>query len=210
MRFLAERGLSIDEIIRAAELEQRRSDPTNAERQARHRAKKRNAVTVTDAPPNDIDNLTPRAEVKTSAKPRFVLPDWVPQVEWGDFDEMRRKAKAPWTDAAKRGIVAELEKLRGEGHCPAKLLRKAVTRGWRSVFPGDDTRAAGSPTAKRPMNAQELRSAIAFAEDNGDHERVAELKRQLPKCQGPPERRGGIAQVGALAARAVNQVAGGQ
>lgn len=59
MRFLAERGLTMDDIIHAAELEQHRADPTNAERQARHRAKKRNGVTVTALPPPIERDHTP-------------------------------------------------------------------------------------------------------------------------------------------------------
>jgi hypothetical protein len=138
-----------------------------------------------DAPLND-NILIPPAEVKTSAKrASFDLPDWVPEEEWADFDEMRRAMpKVPWRPAAKRGVIAELEKLRGEGHCPAKLLRKAVTRGWRQVFPGDDTmggRPNGRPAA--PLTAEEAEKLAAYHASRGEIDKAERVRRE---ATGPP------------------------
>lgn len=48
-------GLDLAACIRIVKAGEKKSDPTGAERQARFRAnRKRNAVTVTDEPPNDI------------------------------------------------------------------------------------------------------------------------------------------------------------
>ena len=56
-------GLDLDACIRILRAAEKKADPTNAVRQARHRAKKagNNGVTVTGVtiPPNDRDILTP-------------------------------------------------------------------------------------------------------------------------------------------------------
>lgn len=60
IEFLLSKGLTGEDLLVVAQCMEQRRDPTNADRQARHRAKKRNAVTVTrDGFPNDIDILTP-------------------------------------------------------------------------------------------------------------------------------------------------------
>jgi hypothetical protein len=127
-------------------------------------------------------------EARKRAVPAFELPDWVPAEPWAAFEAMRKAMgpKVPFTDEAKRGIVRELEELRGQGHDPAKLLLKAVKKGWRSLFGGDDTRAANGRAAA-PMNAEQIRAGIRFAEDNQDPDRAAELKRQLDVLQKPPD-----------------------
>ena len=49
---------------------------------------------------------------------------------------MRRAMRnVPFTDAAARGVVAELEKLQRQGYPPDELLQSAVTNGWRTVYP---------------------------------------------------------------------------
>lgn len=74
------------------------------------------------------------------------LPDWLPAEPWSAFKKMRKAHKAPFTDDAERGIIADLATLRGQGHDPTKLLMKAVKRGWRGVFPDDDTKGfSGTP-----------------------------------------------------------------
>lgn len=129
------------------------------------------------------------------ARPSFELPDWIPEEAWKAFEEMRKAIpKVPFTDAAKRGIVSELEKLKAQGHCPEKLLLKAVKKGWRSVFGGDDTLVSRA-ASDRPMTRAEIERGIRFNEDQGNAERAAELRRQLAahrpaeprkRATGPP------------------------
>lgn len=78
-----------------------------------------------------------RAKRASDPKPKksdFVLPDWISPDDWKDFEEHRRRLRAPMTDRAKRGIVAELEKLMGAGHDAKSVIEQSITRGWAGVF----------------------------------------------------------------------------
>lgn len=61
----------------------------------------------------------------------------------------RAKGKrAPFTVAAAKGIVGELEKLRSQGHDVGVVLRQSVVNGWSGVFaPKADHPARGRPAA---------------------------------------------------------------
>jgi hypothetical protein len=106
---------------------------------------------------------------------------------------MRREMpRVPFTDAAARGVVERLEALKGEGHCPEKLLMKAVIHGWRTVFAGDDTRsprAAAAPSA--PLLMAERREELArFYERIGRDSDAEECRREASKLRaGPGESR---------------------
>lgn len=87
LRLLADKGLTFEDVIELAEAMERRSDPTNAARQARHRAKKRNGVTVTHSnlPPNEEISIPPQLpsvisdEMTSPAvelKPEHVVEAW--------------------------------------------------------------------------------------------------------------------------------------
>lgn len=81
------------------------------------------------------------------------IPDWLPKPEWDEFVAMRRlKGKrAPFTEAAAKGIVSEVEKLRSAGHDPAAVLRQSVMNGWSGVFavkPGGPAQAKAGPVPK--------------------------------------------------------------
>jgi hypothetical protein len=137
IELLLSKGLSGEDILDVARAMEVKADRTNAERQARHRAKKRNAVTVTgDTPPKERKSNPPEPICSNEQTNPNELPTWLPAKPWREFVEMRRSMgkRAPFTDAAQRNIIAKLGKLRGEGHDPADLLTEAVSRGWRGVF----------------------------------------------------------------------------
>jgi hypothetical protein len=114
MRLLADKGLSLEDIIEVADaLASRKPDPTNAERQRRHRErqKERNAVTVTpvteseNAPSLILTPVTPKGVTapKGSVRNRgSKIPEgWTPPAvdELGpDF----RKLASQWTDDSYR------------------------------------------------------------------------------------------------------------
>lgn len=115
---------------------------------------------------------------------QLVLPDWVPADPWLAFVRMRRATpKVAFTDDAAKRVIAKIDKLRGEGHCPVKLLDKAIERGWRTVFPDDDTKAAyGKPavglTASQWRERAEFYDRVQRREDAADcRRRAAELER---------------------------------
>lgn len=56
LAFLASKGISINDLAALARMGEIKRDPTNAERQARYRENKRNALRNDVTPPNDISN----------------------------------------------------------------------------------------------------------------------------------------------------------
>lgn len=115
---------------------------------------------------------------REKGKKKNTLPDWIPVDEWGAFRKMRRAMKVPFTEEAEAGIIADLDRLRGEGHCPKLVLLKAVKRGWRGVFGDDDTRArAGKVTAEQQRH--NLETMIPLYERMGKTNEAAEARRKL-------------------------------
>lgn len=66
----------------------------------------------------------------------FALPDWVPEKQWNDWLDSRKK-KA--TVAAKQLNLSELSKLRDSGQDPKAVLEQATARGWTGLFPLKDS-----------------------------------------------------------------------
>jgi hypothetical protein len=186
---LIAKGLSAADLLEVAMATEVKADRTNAERQARHRARKSNAVTVTGAAPKESKSnpLPSETEVSKGSKRAsknsgFVVPDWVPPEPWAAFVKMRKAMRGvPFTDEAAKGIVDDLARLMQQGHDPEKLLLKAVKRGWRGVFEADDTRGAGRTTGDwTPERKAQLLAGIAEREGS----------------TGPPDRTGHVIQIG--------------
>lgn len=80
-----------------------------------------------------------RPEVKRSeekkTKSHFVLPSWIPSDAWDAFEESRKKLRKPLTDRARQLSVAELQRLRDQGHAPVAVIERAVLRGWLTFYP---------------------------------------------------------------------------
>ncbi len=89
-------------------------------------------------------------EEKASA-PRLVskketpLPPQVDLNVWQDWVEMRKKCRAPFTDAAREGIIADLHKLVGLGINPNQRLADGIKGGWRGVLFADDKPSKTNP-----------------------------------------------------------------
>jgi hypothetical protein len=199
-----EAGLTAEQIValvkadiaeREKEAETRRAK--DRERQRRHRESR--GVTVTDAEsqpvtdkgsPLKVSPQTPLPKTPSKTAPlnppksgKVEVPEWMPSQEWAAFKEMRRKMRGiPFTETAERNVIARIEGLRADGHCPAKLLSKAVERGHRTVFEDETTKAA---KGEKKLTAQEWREKAEwyvrhgkpdFAEDC--RRRAIELERQ--------------------------------
>jgi hypothetical protein len=124
-------------------------------------------------------------------------PAWVPEEAWSAFVAMRRAMpRVPFTDAAAKGVIARLETLKGEGHCPEKLLTKAVIHGWRTVFAGEDTRApkASAPPSPPQLMAERNEELACFYERIGRDSDAEECRREARKLRGwaPRERDKGM------------------
>lgn len=206
-------GATVEQLAAAVKADLAEEAQRRAEKRAKDAARQRKSrssrnVTVTpcddaDAPPNDIYSKPPEpseAKASSGSKTRkrasrtvsIQVPEWMPAEPWLAMVAMRERMhpKVQWSEDAAKGIVEKVAELRAEGHCPAKLLRKAVVSSWRTVFPGDDTRATGPSTGSttRPMSRDELQNAIRFNEDKGNREKADEYRRILAgmAAQPPP------------------------
>lgn len=83
--------------------------------------------------PSQNKNRT-RTEKGEVASP-FLLPSWIPRESWDGYVAMRVKGKKPMTDRARDLVIAELEKLRGQGHDVGKVLDRSTVKNWTDVYP---------------------------------------------------------------------------
>jgi len=157
-------GLNLDACIRVLEAAERKSDPTNAQRQARFRANKKakaedNGVTVTGVtPPNDIDNLTPRDGSEAKASSPYPAPEGVSDDVWGDFLKSPKRRKAGMSKTAYAGITNNLKILAEHGFPPGEMIALAVERGWITV------KLEWVQNERRPANSNTIgKSAAAYA-----------------------------------------------
>ena len=66
------------------------------------------------------------------------LPDWLPADLWARFLEARVAMKARATPHGQQLLLAELTKLRQQGHDPTGVLEQSIARSWRGLFPVRD------------------------------------------------------------------------
>lgn len=78
--------------------------------------------------------------------PGFLFPAWWPSEAWESFVTMRKKIRAPLTDRATELAVAQLMKMRADGHDPKAVIEQSVLRGWRGLF---EVKAGGSTNGRQ-------------------------------------------------------------
>lgn len=100
-------------------------------------------VTVTKPPHPLIGNNhqePPRVQEKES------LPEWLDPILWAGWVEMRKRIpRAPFTDLARRSVLADLAKLKSYGKDPNERLEEGMKRGWRGVLFDSDKPVAAPP-----------------------------------------------------------------
>jgi hypothetical protein len=143
------------------------SSPDNAERTPE-------ALPVPVPAPESVPVPVPeaRAKAKATAKGKpslFVLPEWIPEEVWKDFEEMRRKKRAPLTDRARQNIVAKLVRLETEGQRVEDVLNQSITNAWQDVFPLRDENKGGV----RPNEAANESCKHSSAKQRVDANRAA-------------------------------------
>lgn len=157
LAYLAEKGLTLEEVIEFARLAERKKDATNAERQARYRAKRKdgkvtrysNGVTPPidrTHTPSDISPSGENQNDRARAKPEpFPKPDWAEDQVWADWLEIRKSKKCRNTATAHAGFLADIAKHSDDDWPPGRLLEYAVARSWASIHPPDEGRPNGQP-----------------------------------------------------------------
>ena len=84
------------------------------------------------------DNVSKDNKKENKKEKDFVLPDWVPIDAWNGYMEVRKKNKYPLTTRAMNLLIGKLEKFRAKGYDIEAIIDESTTRGWSSVFAGDD------------------------------------------------------------------------
>lgn len=133
LRLMAAKGLSLDDVAEIVAANEQRPDPTNAQRQARHREKKRaesNGVTVTRyAPLNEEDNLNPPSYSDEA-------------IASSSAAQPTAEAARIWNDNAKHAGWPSIKSLSpNRSRILSARLREHGVDGWRSAV----TRARASP-----------------------------------------------------------------
>lgn len=144
LKLMAAKGLTLEDVAEIVAANERGRDNTNAERQARFRAKRKdgksnarysNAVT----PPNDIDILTPSEVSEASAsspQPRpWALPAGVSLQVWDDFKTNRKRKRLPNTDTAWKSFQDDLARVSLQtGIPPPRLIEQCTAKGWGAIY----------------------------------------------------------------------------
>jgi hypothetical protein len=169
---MVDKGLSGQDIADIAKAGEAKIDRTAAERQARHRAKKkaapRNAVTSRRDPPIERihtpgSDISPDGENQNERAIRDVdwpdLPDWLPPKPWNAFLAMRdRKGKWPTPDAVGL-IVGKLDRWRAQGHDPGEVLNNSTENAWTGIFE-PKAKHDDRPTRQHPQHQRASVSEI--------------------------------------------------
>ena len=91
--------------------------------------------TLTPIPPQDLpQNTKSKTTPRQTRAVAFVLPDWIPKMQWDAWIEARTKRRNPPTDWAKQLAVRKLEVMKDEGHSPARVLAESAFNGWAGLF----------------------------------------------------------------------------
>lgn len=93
----------------------------------------------------------------------------MPNPQWEAFIAMRKAKgkRAPFTDAARDGIVAALQKLSDAGHDIAAALQESVNNGWSGVFAPKGNTA----THRQSATDRQIETMNALTGKDRDHDR---------------------------------------
>lgn len=137
LRLMLAKGLSLGDVVEIAEANERRSDPTAADRMRRYRERKSVTRNVTrNAPPNDNSNPPVASEAKAASSPhraKFPPPPNVSDGIWADFLASPKRRKAGMSKTAYAGIKNNLAELAEHGFPPGDMVALAVERGWTTI-----------------------------------------------------------------------------
>lgn len=150
IEILLSKGLSGDDLLEVARAMEKKVDPTNAERQRKHREKTRtarNAVTVTRDPPIE-ENHTPGSDDLTDVKSQnapcaFPKPVWCDDNQvWADFLKNRKRKRLPNTPTAYKGFLDDIARISDDEWPPGRLLKHATAKGWGGIYDPRETQSA--------------------------------------------------------------------
>jgi len=127
--------------------------------------------------PEPVPAPEAKAKAAPPKAPLFVIPEWIPQESWDDFEEMRNKARKPMTDRARAAIVKRLNELRKTGYSVEEVLVQSITNVWADVYPLRERDAGRGLPLNPPQCAPQTQEEL----DAADRERVLKLDGMSPK-----------------------------
>lgn len=86
------------------------------------------------APQEQFTLIPPNQSGKNKKPIPAEIPEWLPAEEWAGYVDMRKSIRHPLTDYAKKLELRSLDRLRGEGHDPAEVLRQSIQKSYRGLF----------------------------------------------------------------------------
>ena len=94
---------------------------------------------------NDLFDIEDESDDDPNPRPAVALADaldWLPD-NWSDFVAMRQKkgSRAPFTDAAKQGIIRKLKSYKALGYDLEAVIQESIENGWSGVFPPKNPKA---------------------------------------------------------------------
>lgn len=93
---------------------------------------------LADASSTQADAIIEKRREYNIEEPEAPELSWVPKEEFLAFKKMRKASKKPLTEHAEKLIIADLLKLKEQGHDPKLVLEASIKNGWQGVFPLKD------------------------------------------------------------------------
>ncbi|GAM51648.1 hypothetical protein EBME_0111 [bacterium endosymbiont of Mortierella elongata FMR23-6] len=64
----------------------------------------------------------------------MALPNWLALADWEAFVKHRKRLKAPMSDEAQVRAIAQLSRLRDDGHDPSAVIDQSIVSSWKGLF----------------------------------------------------------------------------
>lgn len=94
---------------------------------------------------------------QNTSSDEIILPEWLDPKDWNDYLEYRKGIAAPMSVVAQTRAIAELNRLRVEGHDPSRVIGQSIVNGWKGLFPVKSSK--DSQTGRqRPKTFDEIRT----------------------------------------------------
>lgn len=186
LKLMADKGLTAHDIAEIALANEKRADPTAAERKRRQRTKDKSQRVVTrDSPPNDKDILTPQVQVSepsgSSPEPRpWALPLGVSLQVWTDFRANRKRKRLGETPTAWKAFNDDLRRVSLQtGIPPPKLIEMCAAKGWGGIYDprnddGRQTNSMGRNQSSDGLSSTARAAVSVFGPPTGEQRSVSQ------------------------------------
>jgi uncharacterized protein YdaU (DUF1376 family) len=117
-----------EELAEAAQLSEKRSiaGKSGAEKKRQKRQQK--------PPANATANAKQLLTQLQLQKKGFVLPVWISEKTWNEYETMRKRIRKPMTDRARELAVMDLEALMRDGEDVEAVLNTSIKNSWQGLF----------------------------------------------------------------------------